>query len=127
MFKSRQRVTREYPIVHDQTHRIARVARRIQHLQSQLPDRQHFAVVQTQIHERGRTRAVHHDRDTELSGELVCGGEVIGVGVGIDEIPDAQTVPRRQCEVGVNVADLGIDQRGNRRFIATHQIRLTAP
>ena len=51
---------------------------------------------------------------------------MIGVGVGVDDEADAQAVARRQAEVAVDLARLGIDQRAGAGVGAADQVRLAA-
>jgi hypothetical protein len=51
---------------------------------------------------------------------------VIGMGVGVDDIVDADARSRRQREIMVDLTDFRVDQRGDARVGAADQIGLTA-
>ena len=76
-------------------------------MQPQLPEHHHLAVVDPHVHERRRTRAVHHDGHAELSRELAGRREMVGVRVRVDEVANAQAVARGEREVVVDLADSG--------------------
>ena len=106
-----ERVAGEDPVLGDQAHRVARVPRRVQHLQPQVAHDQQLAVVEAHADERRRARAVHDHRHVEPSCELARAREVIGVGVRVDQVADPQALARRERDVAVDLAQLGIDDR----------------
>ena len=67
-----QRVAREQAVFDLQAHRVARVTRRVHHLQAQLAEHHHVAVIQAHVDERRRTVAMHHHRYAELPRESAC-------------------------------------------------------
>lgn len=52
---------------------------------------------------------MHYHRNPELARELLRCREMICVRMGIDEIPDTQTVPRRQGDVAVDLPELWVN------------------
>src|ERR1700734_546636 len=76
---------------------------------------------------RRRTRAVHDDRRVELIRELPRRGEMISMRMRVDEITKAQTMTRRQCDVAVDLAELGINQRCGAGFLAADQVGAATP
>ena len=63
---------------------------------------QHLTVVQPQVDEWRRARAVHRNGYVEFPGQLLSGGKMVGVGMCIDQIVDAQTVTRGQREIAID-------------------------
>ena len=122
-----QRVAGEDAILADQAHRVGGVAGRVQHLQAQLAEDDRLAVVDAHRDPGRRAGAVHHGHRAELLGEPARRREVVGVGVGVDDEADAQAVARRQREVAIDLAHLGIDQRAGAGVGAADEVRLAAP
>jgi len=81
----------------------------MERLQPQPSDNQELTALQAQVDEWGWARAMHHYRYAELARELLGCGEMIRMCVRIDEISDAQTVPRGQRGVAVDLAKLRVD------------------
>ena len=102
------------------------MAGRVQHLQAQLAEDDRLAVVDAHRDPGGRAGAVHHRHRAEPLGEATRRREVIGVGVGVDDEADAQAVARRQAEVAIDLAHLGIDQRAGAGVGAADQVRLAS-
>ncbi len=121
-----QRVAGERAVLRDEAHRVARVPRGMQHPQPQLSHGQHLAVVEAHVHERRRARAMHHHRYGEPSRELPRPGEVVGMRVRVDQVPDPQAVPRRERDVAVDLAQLRIDQRARAGVGAADEVGLAA-
>src|ERR1700733_8877000 len=119
---NKQRIAGEYAILDPQAHGIACVSGSMQCLQPQLPDCEKFTALQAQVDERSWTRAVHHHRPSQLASKLPGRGKMIRVRVRIDEIPDAQTISCSQRNVPVDLAELGVDQRGGAGFLASDHI-----
>ena len=69
---------------------------------------------------------MHDHRDAQLSRELPGRGEVIGMGVRVDQVVDAQPVARGEREVVVDLAELRIDQRRHAGVRAADEVRLAA-
>jgi hypothetical protein len=103
------------------------VPRRVQYLQTMLADQQHLTVVQPQIHEWCRARAMHSNGYVEFPGKLLGSGKMVGVRMRINQVVDAQTVTRGQRDVAINQADFWIDERCCTTFGATNQVGLTSP
>ena len=120
-----QRIAGEQVIFHLQTHRVARVARRVHHLQTQAADMNHVAVIEAHVDERRGTFAMHHHGHAELLRQLPCPGKVVGVRVRIDQVTDAQPVARGEAKIAVNLARLRIDHYGRACLAAAEQIGLT--
>jgi len=95
----------------------------MQRVQSQLANGEHLTVLELQIHIRGRTQGMHDDLRTQLLRELLRSREVIRVGMGIDEVPDAQSVLGCQRDIALDLAEFGIDHRRGAGFFASDQIR----
>jgi len=121
-----QGVAGEDAVLGDEAHRVAGVPRRVQHAQAQLADDEHLAVIDLHIDPRGRGGAVHHRRRLEAARQLARGREMIGVGVRVDDEAHAQTLARGEGQVAIDLADLGIDQRGGAGVAAAHQVGLAA-
>ena len=99
-----------------------RVARRVQCLQSESADDQQFAALQAQVDERCRAGAMHDHWHIRLSSQLLTGGEMIRVRMGVDEIAYAQTISCGQCQVAVDLAELRIDERRSASLLAADDI-----
>src|SRR4030088_2877793 len=121
-----QRIAGEQSIPNAKAHGVMSVPRRMQYLQTMFADHQHLTVVQPQIHEWCRARAMHRNGYVEFPGKLLGGGKMVGVGMRINQVVDAQTVTRGQRDVAVNQADFWIDERCCATFGATNQVGLTA-
>ena len=65
---------------------------------------------------------MHDHRHIELARELLSCREMIRVRMGIDEIPDAQTIPCGQRDVAVDLAELRVDQRRSTGLLAADDI-----
>ncbi len=85
------------------------MARSVERLQPQLSDDQQFTALQTQIDEWRRTCGMHHYRHTELARELLRCREMICVRMGIDGIPDTQTLSCGQRDVAVDLPEFRVD------------------
>ena len=64
---------------------------RIQDFGAQVAHNQRVAVLHPKVHEGSRAPLVHHHRYAELHGERVRGREMIGVGVGVEDVANAQS------------------------------------
>jgi hypothetical protein len=98
----------------------------MQRLQPQPSDHQKLTPLQAQVDVWGWAGTMHHDRHSELARQLLGCGKMIRVRVRIDEIPDAQTVPRGRREVAIKLPKLGVDQCCGAGFLAADDIG-TAP
>ncbi len=94
----------------------------MQSLKSQPAHHQQFATPHAQIDERRRARVMHDHRHIELAGELLCSGEMVRMGMGIDEIPEAQTILCRKRGVAVDLAELRVDQCRSTGLLAADEI-----
>ena len=121
-----ERVAREEAIAREKAHRIARVARRVDRLHPDAADHEHVAVLQAQVRKGRRAVAEHHDGHAELPGDLVRRREMIGVRVRVDHVAKRQAAAREAAVVVIDLADLGIDQRGDARIGTADEIRLAA-
>jgi hypothetical protein len=74
------------------------------------------------------TRSVHHHRHASLPRELPGRREMVGVGVGVDQVADAQAVTGGERNIVVDLADFRIDQRRTAAtgLAAADQVRLAA-
>ncbi len=122
-----QGIAREHTVLDAQTHRVARVPGSVQRLQAQASHHQQLAVIEAQIDERRRAQAMHRDRNVESARKLLCGGEMVGVRVRVDDVVDAQSIPRRQGEIAVDETELRIDEHGSAALRAPEQIGLATP
>src|SRR4029077_20301985 len=69
---------------------------------------------------------MHDDRHGQPARKLRSRGEMIRVGVRVDQVADMQTIARSQPEVAIELADFGVDEQCRARVRASHQIRLAA-
>jgi hypothetical protein len=95
-------------------------------LQPQLPQHDHLAVADPQVHKRRGTLAVHDHGHGELSRELAGRRKMVGVRVRIDQVADTQAVARGERYVVIDLADFRIDQRGRAGVGAADEVGLTA-
>jgi hypothetical protein len=95
---------------------------RLHHLQAQLAHDDRLAVLDPQIHERSDAAPVHHDGQAELAGERARGREVIGVGVRVDDIPEAKPLLGGQRQVAIDLVELGIHHQRGARLLAADYI-----
>jgi hypothetical protein len=121
-----QGVAGEHAVLDLQAHRVAGVAGRVHHLQAQAPEHQHLTVADAHVHEGRGTRSVHHDRHGQLPCQLPGCREMVGVGVGVDQVTDAQAITRGERKVVVDLADFRIDQRCRAGVLAADKIGLAA-
>jgi glycine/D-amino acid oxidase-like deaminating enzyme len=84
------------------------------------------AVPQAQVDERRRAVVVHDHRRPELARKLLRGGEVVRVGVRIDEVVDSQAVARGEGQVAIDLAQFRVDQRRSAGVLAADQVGLAA-
>src|ERR1700733_11225580 len=117
-----QRVTSEHAVRDVQTHGVARVARCMESLKSQPANHQQFPSLHSQIDEWCRAGVMHHHRHIELARELLSSGEMIRMCMGIDEIPEAQTILCGQRGVAVDLAELRVDQRRSTGLLTADDI-----
>src|ERR1700692_1295501 len=69
---------------------------------------------------------MHDDRHGQPARKLRSRGEMIRVGVRVDQVADMQTIARSQPEVAIQLADFGVDEHCRARVRTSHQIRLAA-
>jgi len=61
-----------------------------------------------------------------LPPELARGGEVIGVGVGLDDVVDADALLGGKREIAIDLIQRRIDEQAGARLLAADQIRQAA-
>ena len=104
------------------------MTRRVQRLQPQLADDQHFAVVQPQVDKGRRAGAVHDHRHVQLARQLLGGREMVRMGMGVDQIADAQAIPRGQrADSGRSGSSSGSISAAAQDLLAADQIGAAAP
>ena len=101
------------------------MARCVDDLQAELADHQHVAVFDADIYLGRRAVAMHDHRYTKPFGQLLAGGKMIGVGMGVDHIFNVKGIARRQRKVVVELAGFGIDDRRSAGFGTADQVGLT--
>ena len=69
---------------------------------------------------------MHDHGHAQLARELPCGGEMVGVGMSVDEITETQAVACGQGHVAVDLAERGIDEHRRAGFLATHKVGAAA-
>ena len=121
-----QRVAGQHAVGQHETDRVVGVPGGVQHPQAQLADDDALAVVDAQVDERRRALAVHDHRHAELPRQALAAGEVIGVGVGVEHVVDAQPLARRQRQVAFDLAALRVDHDAGAGVGAADQVRLAA-
>jgi hypothetical protein len=87
---------------------------------------QELAIVDTHVGGRRRCEPVRDDPSTELAGQLSRRGEVVGVGVGVDDVADAETLLTRERHVAVERVEGWIDDRPDTGGFAAHDVGETA-
>ncbi len=120
-----QRVAREHPVFHHQAHRVAGMAGRVQRLQAQLPGDEHIPVVHPERGVGGRAQAVHDHRSIHQLAELMAGGEMIGMRVGVHDVTDVEAVVARQSPIAVDPRQLRVDEHRGPCRLAAQQVGLT--
>src|SRR5439155_9850548 len=71
---------------------------------------------------RREARAVPDARHLEAPGELAGGGEMVSVGVRVDDVVEAQPRPGGEREVAIDLAQLRVDEHRTARLGAAHEI-----
>jgi len=61
-------------------------------------------------------------RRPELAGEVASGGEVIGVGVAVDHVADAEPLLHGEGDVAVDQVERGIDDHSGARLLAADDV-----
>jgi hypothetical protein len=69
---------------------------------------------------------MHDYRHPELARQLLGCRKMVGVCMGVDEIPDAQPIARGERDIAVNLTELRVDERGRAGRLAADDIRPTA-
>jgi len=95
-------------------------------LQPQISHHQQIPVVELEIGIGRGTFAMGHDRRAQQPAELLRRGEMVGMGVGVDDIADAQSVLQRERAIPVDLADLRVDERARERLRTAQQIGLAS-
>ena len=121
-----QRVAGEDVVLDDQAGRIRRVAGRGDRLHAHVADQQHVAIVEAEVDEGGRGAMAHHHLRVEGAGDLTRGGEMVGVGVGVDGVADREAVTRGKAAIALDGADLGIDHGGDVALVAADDVGAAA-
>jgi hypothetical protein len=85
-----------------------------------------LAVVDAHVDVGCEARPVHDRRRLETARELTRGGEVVRVGVRVDDVADPEPRFRREREVAIHLAQLGIDEDRAAGLGATDEIGQTA-
>ena len=102
------------------------MTRGVEDSQAQLADDNRLAVIDADVDKRGGTVAVHDHRDSESFAQLMAGGEVVGMGMGVQQILKAQAFPRGDGEIAVDLIAQGIDDDGLQGFLAADEIGFAA-
>jgi hypothetical protein len=74
----------------------------MQNPDTKVADRDRLAILDPHIDERGATVMMHEDRRAKAGAQRACGGEVVGMRMGVDDMPDPQLVRRRERRVAVS-------------------------
>jgi hypothetical protein len=65
---------------------------------------------------------MHDHWYAELARKLLSRREMIRVSMGIDKIPDAQTIFCGQRQVTIDLTELRVDQRGGAGLLAAYDV-----
>ena len=102
------------------------MAGRVQRLDADVADDQHVAVVEAHVGIRRHAVAMHHRRDAEALLDLARGREMVGMGVGVDDVAQPQPFAREQPDIAVELAQRRVDQHGGAFAGTAEQIGLAA-
>jgi len=81
---------------HEEADRVRRVARGVGDRQPDVPDADRVAVPEPLVVEREPGRRVGEDRRASRGGEVAVAGDVVGVGVRLDDVRDREATAPRQ-------------------------------
>ncbi len=95
-------------------------------MEAQLAQHQHLTIVEPQSNEGRRALAIHDHGDIERSPQPLGGGEMIRVGVRVDDIVDAHPRLRRQGKIMIDLPNFRVDERRDTGLRAAHKIGLAA-
>src|SRR5439155_3947048 len=70
--------------------------------------------------------AVHDGGHAEALRQLARGGEVVGVGMRVDQVVEAEPGPGRERQVAVDLAQFGVDEHGAARLGTHDELRHAA-
>ena len=124
--QAQQRVAGQHAVREGETDRVVGVPWRVQHAKPELPGDQRLAVVDPHADVGRAAGAVHDGGHAEALRQLARGGEVVGVGVRVDQVVEAEPGPGRERQVAVDLAQLGVDEHGAARLGAPDQVRHAA-
>ena len=119
-----QRVSGEHAVADVQADAVGRMAGRRQHAEYEPADPDVVSVVHVPIDVRRRRPPVHDDRRVGQGVQLPASGQVVGVGVRIDDRVQRVAVVGEHREVAGGFLQDRIDERGFPRLCAPDQIGL---
>ena len=103
------------------------MTRGVDHPEAELADDQELPVVDPQVGEGRRGAPVHDDAGPELTGELAGGGEVVGMGMAVDHVADAEPLLHGERDVAVDQIERRIDDHPGARLLAAGDVGEAAP
>ena len=106
--------------------RIFGMAGRIENVETQLTDDDGLTVIDAYADKRRGTVAMHNDRNRESFAQLMAGGKMIGMGVRIQQILQAQSFPRSDGQVTIDLIHDRIDNDRLAGLLASDEIRFTS-
>ena len=102
------------------------MAGRVERPDTDVADDQHVAVVEAHVGIGRHAVTMHHRGDAEALLDLARGREMIGVGVGVDDVAQPQALARQQPDIAVDLAQRRVDQHGGAFAGTAEQIGLAA-
>jgi hypothetical protein len=121
-----KRIAGKDPVVGQHAHGIPGMAGGVQRLQPHPANPQNLAIGQAEIGiGRGRQRVCHH-RCAQFQAQLLGRREMVGMGVGVQHIANAQALARRQAKIIVRLLQVGVDQHGGMAVAAAQKVRLAS-
>ena len=119
---AQQGIPREHAIGQHEADRVVRVTRCVDDAQPEPPRDDRLAVVDAHVDVGREARAVHDTRHLEAPREVARGREMVGVGVRVDDVMEAQPRPGGEREVAIDLAQLRVDEHRTARLGAAHEI-----